>query len=297
METKYIAYDGEEFDDKTACLNYEANLNAEKKKAVLEAAKKVDEQLWDKYFPNHGESNEPQLHQVYLWLEADIPYIVLHSETHPTLDNIKSEILSIDKNFGDEIISNLDFESMEEIISIKYDWESALRNIRTGRDLSGPIGYSLDSMDLKNLATLHKANKFRKKIETLLTNCNFHKECSDFKNKHYDEYLTYKDNTVSTRLISLQDGTAMGDSIYVFKTNAPIEELKNLEKVSCQVYLEHRDPDDVPIWAETLSSKGYIFEYQNECTNITPFTCSSDWLKEEYPEIEEHYLIENQPEL
>lgn len=297
MKTKYIAYDGKEFDDDTACLDYEAKLYAEKRQAVLEAVKNIDEQLWNKYFPHHGTTYEPQLHQVYLWLEADIPYIVLHSETHPTLDNIKSEILSIDKNFGNEIISNLDFESMEEIISIKCDWENSLRSIRTGRALSSPIGYSLDLMDLKNLATLHKANKFKKKIETLLTNCNFHKECSDFKNKHYDEYLSYKDSTSVTRLISLQDGTTMGDHIYVFKTNAPIEELKKLEKVSCQVYLEHRDSDDVPIWSEALSSMGYIFEYQNECTNVTPFTCSSKWLKEEYPEIEEHYLIENQPEL
>lgn len=38
------------------------------------------------------------------------------------------------------------------------------------------------------------------------------------------------------RLITLSDGTGMGDELIVFKTNAPEEELKKLENMSCEVY-------------------------------------------------------------
>ena len=33
------------------------------------------------------------------------------------------------------------------------------------------------------------------------------------------------------RLITLSDGTSMGDSLIVFETDAPIEELKELERL------------------------------------------------------------------
>ena len=33
------------------------------------------------------------------------------------------------------------------------------------------------------------------------------------------------------RLITLSDGTGMGDELIIFKTNAPVEELKKLEKI------------------------------------------------------------------
>jgi len=32
------------------------------------------------------------------------------------------------------------------------------------------------------------------------------------------------------RVISLSDGTGMGDSVFVFQTDAPIEELRDLER-------------------------------------------------------------------
>ena len=63
------------------------------------------------------------------------------------------------------------------------------------------------------------------------------------------------------RLITLSDGTGMGDELIIFKTNAPVEELKKLEKISCQVYLDGGDFEDVRIWAGVIGEKGYLFEY------------------------------------
>ena len=36
------------------------------------------------------------------------------------------------------------------------------------------------------------------------------------------------------RLITLSDGTGMGDELIIFRTNAPVEELKKLENVYCK---------------------------------------------------------------
>lgn len=99
------------------------------------------------------------------------------------------------------------------------------------------------------------------------------------------------------RLIALADGTSMGDMIIVFKTNAPVERLKELEKQSCQIYIDGGDDENIPIWANVLSSEGYVFEYVDEHLHVTPYRSSSEWLEDEYHQITEHYLIENQPHL
>lgn len=97
------------------------------------------------------------------------------------------------------------------------------------------------------------------------------------------------------RVISLSDGTGMGDFVFVFQTDAPIEELRDLERISCDIYINGGDAEDVPIWANVLKEKGYHFNYIDECQNVTAFGNSDEWLKEKYPEITEHYQIENQP--
>ena len=99
------------------------------------------------------------------------------------------------------------------------------------------------------------------------------------------------------RLVTLSDGTGMGDYLYVFKTNTPADKLKELEKISCQVYLDGGDAEDVPIWAKVLRAEGYTFEYVDEHRHITGRSSSGDWLEDKYPQITEHYQIENQPQL
>ena len=99
------------------------------------------------------------------------------------------------------------------------------------------------------------------------------------------------------RLISLTDGTGMGDMVIIFETNAPAKELKELERISCEVYLNSGDYEDVPIWAKVLTEKGYVFDYVAEHQHITAHGTSQDWLENKYSSITEHYVIENQPEI
>jgi len=47
----------------------------------------------------------------------------------------------------------------------------------------------LQSIRYPNLTKLHKSKKFGKKIEDLLTDCNFHYECELMSSKDYSKWL------------------------------------------------------------------------------------------------------------
>lgn len=99
------------------------------------------------------------------------------------------------------------------------------------------------------------------------------------------------------RLITLSDGNGMGDELYIFETDAPVERLKELEKVSCDAYINGNGYDDVPHWASVLKSEGYAFDFVDSHAHINQWNSSGIWLENEYPKITEHYEIDNQPEL
>ena len=95
------------------------------------------------------------------------------------------------------------------------------------------------------------------------------------------------------RLFTLMNGTSMGDNLIVFETNAPIEELKELERISNDISL-NGEWEDIPNWMEVLEEKGYICTYVDEHRHVTAYGTSTSWLEEKYPQIKEHYCIENQ---
>ena len=99
------------------------------------------------------------------------------------------------------------------------------------------------------------------------------------------------------RLITLSDGTGMGGELLVFRTDAPAEVLSELEKISCEIFINGANYEDVPIWADVLKEKGYEFTYIDSCTHVTAYGTSSDWLEETFGEINEKYIIEDQPGL
>lgn len=186
IEKTYIADDGERFDDEIECRKYERKIREEKRNEILQEIKDLDLKIWKKYHPDYKEDNEPELYQVTMWLNTDIASIMVE---FPESEN---DIISIIKNakYGDEIIKDyLKLDSIRDEVMIRTDFLSALRFVKDVSDLASRIGYSLSHKDLTELAKLHKANKCRRKIENLLTSCNFHYECEKFVNKEYDEFL------------------------------------------------------------------------------------------------------------
>lgn len=100
---------------------------------------------------------------------------------------------------------------------------------------------------------------------------------------------TSKEDGTKERLVTLQDGTGMGGELIVFRTNAPVDELKKLEYESCQCHINRVDDEDIPIWQNELEAKGYTFAHIDSHENVTTSGTSDEWMQEKYPDIEENW--------
>lgn len=74
-------------------------------------------------------------------------------------------------------------------MAIRINFEKTLAKCEYGRDLSEPLDYGFTDEEITELAKLHKANKYRGKIEDLLEDCNFHYECAKFREHDYSEFI------------------------------------------------------------------------------------------------------------
>ena len=93
-------------------------------------------------------------------------------------------------------------------------------------------------------------------LESACCGCKYYSKCGkpDRERKCLG-YESFSHREKKMRLICFCDGTGIGDYLYVVNTNAPMTELKELERKSCQVYLNGGSYEDVPIWAESLEKK------------------------------------------
>lgn len=188
-EVKYIAEDGKKFFDANECLAYESNKKFEDTIKMKKEMIRLDDFLWTKYVGEYTGDTYPRIHDVDLWLKADIESILMRCDKFlaDTKDKIVSEIES--RQYGKEILMIVNMDSILETVLIRKDFKTAFSKVKKGSELSRKLNWSFSKRDLKELAKLHKSNKCRRKIEELLTDCNFHKECVQFVRKEYDEYL------------------------------------------------------------------------------------------------------------
>lgn len=125
-----------------------------------------------------------------MWLNADIPYVLLKQEEgdrEKAEEYIKAKIDATGR--AAEIYKVIDWSSIKEDVKIRSDFASALRKVKNGAELAGKLGWSFSDDDLRQLTALHRKNRFRQKIEDLLTDANFHSECSLLYTRKYDELL------------------------------------------------------------------------------------------------------------
>lgn len=156
--------------------------------ALQEEMSRLDSIIGAKYLGDGSPVPKDQMHIAYMWLENDISSSLSKSEDiDETFDEIR-EILQESPLYNDinEVIS---LHTAYRRAEIRQDFATALRSVKKGADLSGTLGWSFSDEDFKNLAKLHKSNKFRKKIEDLLTDCNFHYECELMSSKDYSKWL------------------------------------------------------------------------------------------------------------
>lgn len=183
---KYLADDGKVFEKENDCREYEESLKKKKNEEILEEMKELDLRIWRTFHPEDISTNEPSLVLAPIWLKTDICSIFIDFE------NSKETILEMihDSKYGREILDKyLKLSDIEKNVEVRKDFTTAFKNVKYGTDLSKILDYAFNKRDLKNLASLHKKNKYRRKIEELLSDCNFHNVVADFHDKNYDKYL------------------------------------------------------------------------------------------------------------
>ncbi len=148
------------------------------------AYKKIDQALW-KHFNEPEGDFEPYDSTQYAWvlgLQADAEHLALKHGLEP----VKEVVVELEKKFNVKV-DLLDWTKIEKALEIRSDWAAALKKVRRGSDLSAKIGWGFEKSDLRTLLKLHQQNKYRKKIEDLLTDCNFHSFCEALWGGNYDE--------------------------------------------------------------------------------------------------------------
>ncbi len=164
--------------------------NNKKEEELFLATKTAILKLWEIYWKDEDNSESKKRldtikyqYALNMWLEADIQYVLKKSKLNDTdIDIIKNIIKDI---------PDINFNKCIRNAKIRLDFATALKNVKKGYELSGQLDYGFSHDDLLNLMELHKSNKYRKKIEDLLTDCNFHTECGFLSSKEYDKLKDY----------------------------------------------------------------------------------------------------------
>ena len=152
--------------------------------------KRIYTEIRQEYLPeNIDEIADLDFPKMVMWLNSDIRGLLLDGTVEDTkvfLDMIQTSPCA------ETILSEyVHFDSIEEDVKIRRDFKTALENVENGSDLSLPLGFGFMNEDIKNLAQLHRdgSDEIKEKIEDLLEDCNFHRECEDFANGNYSQYI------------------------------------------------------------------------------------------------------------
>lgn len=191
MTSEQIAKKLNELETEKAALEKELMVtiereNKEREQNKIDRIKAAIRELWSLYWKKDDYSeaekslnNSTYFPQLKIWLATDTAEALKKSKLND-LDKIR-EIVA---GSGAEI----DFAKCVKEAEIRLDFASALRSVKRGKELSYPLGWGFDKDDLMALMELHRSNKFRRKIEDLLEDCNFHTECGLLSEKQYEEF-------------------------------------------------------------------------------------------------------------
>ncbi len=153
--------------------------------------KRLGDELWWNYYKaeEDGDAEPEVLNYGIDALRADIEEMMSDKTRDP--DTVEKDVRRIigESFYSKEIIKMLRIYDIRGIANIRRNFGLALKNVKKGTELSSILGWGLSRQDIKELAILHKRNRYRMKIEDLLTDCNFHKECGEFIEGKYEYYL------------------------------------------------------------------------------------------------------------
>lgn len=168
-------------------------------KIALEKAEKIKDKysLYSKiYFNDSDDEIEMLLKGMDLDDEANFIYhlqdefdVILKSKSPKERLKTINEIKDLFKDVF--TLTDENFQPAMTRLQITDNWEKSLRTYSTS-EISHKLKYCFSKEELKELATLHKETTkkiVRKRIEDLLTNCNFHYESGILANGNYNKIL------------------------------------------------------------------------------------------------------------
>ena len=171
----------------------------QKEKAILDKAELIKEKysLYSKvYFNDSDDEIDLLLNAMEVDDEARFIYH-LQNEFDVILKNKtpKERLETIEeiKNLFKEAFTLTDenFQPAMTRLHITDNWEKAMRGMQVEK-LGKDLNYSFTDDELKELAQLHKTTNKRivkKRIEELLTYCNFHYESGELHDGNYEQFL------------------------------------------------------------------------------------------------------------
>ena len=158
-------------------------------RSVFQASQEIEKRFYRSTWPMRNDLN---LNQALNVLQVDIAGALERADDMQAARDVIDEI--IDHTDKPAVIRQyVSIDAAWRDAEIRRDWASALRAVKHGEDLSHDIDWAFSPRDIKNLAKLHKANRFRKKIENLLDDCNFHTEAALMSSHQYDKLLNEED--------------------------------------------------------------------------------------------------------
>ena len=153
---------------------------------MIKELKRLDINLWKHYKPDDTTEYEiPDDYRTLIYIKDDIETIMMNTPPEQWNHYI-TDILS-ESPIYTQLLNVLELNKIKEIVKIRKNWATALKNVKKGTELSSKIEWRFSDKDLIELATLHKKNKYRRKIEDLLEDCNFHHECGMLNEQKYEE--------------------------------------------------------------------------------------------------------------
>lgn len=189
-EVTYIADDGTRFTSYEECIKYEKSQQEERKRSIYDAISELDEIIWHQFYQDaDGDYKAPELYASDEWLKSDIVYVLSDEDNDFEAAECKIRKIIQDSPYANDVLGIINFDELLEETKIRRDFKTAFKKIKYGYELSCVLRWSFYKRDIRNLAKLHKSNKYRRKIEELLTDCNFYTECGNFASKNYEKYL------------------------------------------------------------------------------------------------------------
>lgn len=168
-------------------------------KIALEKAEKIKDKysLYSKiYFNDSDDEIEMLLKGMDLDDEANFIYhlqdefdVILKSKSPKERLKTINEIKDLFKDVF--TLTDENFQPAMTRLQITDNWEKSLRTYSMS-EISHKLKYCFSKEELKELATLHKETTkkiVKKRIENLLTNCNFHYESGILANGNYNKIL------------------------------------------------------------------------------------------------------------